>query len=134
MSKAIKPEVFAKAIKDYLELYVEDIGEATEETANQIGKEAKDELKDVSRSKFKLHGRDTPYYSGWAVKKARKNKSYYSVKVWNKTNYQLTHLLEFGHATRNGGRTNPIPHIRPVEEKYKKEFEKRLKEKIRRVK
>ena len=42
----------------------------------------------------------------------------------------MTHVLEFGHVTRNGGRTKAIPHIRPVEEKYSKEYEKELKQKI----
>ena len=126
MSKAIKPEMFAQAVKQYLEIYVEDIGEAVEETSNQIGKEAKEELKRTSPKKT---GR---YSKGWTVKKDRKNKSYYTVKVWNRTDYQLTHLLEFGHATRNGGRTKAIPHIRPVEEKYKEKFERQIKEKIRR--
>lgn len=128
MSKTIKPEVFAQAVKDYLEIYVEDIGESVEETSNQIGKEAKDELKQTSPKKT---GR---YAKGWTIKKDKKKKNYYAIKIHNKTDYQLTHLLEFGHATRNGGRTKAIPHIRPVEEKYKKEFEERLKDKIRRIK
>lgn len=128
MSKSIKPEVFAQAVKDYLEIYVEDIGESVEETSNQIGKEAKDELKQTSPKKT---GR---YAKGWTIKKDKKKKNYYAIKIHNKTDYQLTHLLEFGHATRNGGRTKAIPHIRPVEEKYKKEFEERLKDKIRRIK
>ena len=127
MSKAIKPEMFAKAVKEYLEIYVEDIGEAVEETSNQIGKEAKEELKQTSPK------RTGKYAKGWTVRKDKKKKNYNTVKVWNRTNYQLTHLLEFGHATRNGGRTKAIPHIRPVEEKYKSEFEKQIKEKIRRV-
>lgn len=126
MSKTVKPETFAQAVKDYLEIYIEDIGEIVEETSNKIGKEAKEELKQTSP---KRTGR---YAKGWAVKKDRKNKSYYTIKIHNKTDYQLTHLLEFGHATRNGGRTKAIPHIRPVEEKYKKQFEKELKQKIRR--
>lgn len=127
MFKTVKPEMFAQAVRNYLEIYIEDIGEAVEETSNQIGKEAKDELKQTSPKKT------GSYAKGWSVRKDRKNKSYYTVKVWNRTDYQLTHLLEFGHATRNGGRTKAIPHIRPVEEKYKEKFEKQLKEKIRRT-
>lgn len=132
MSKTVKPEMFAQAVKQYLEIYVEDIGEAVEETSNQIGKEARDELKQTSPK------RTGSYAKGWSVRKDKKNKNYYTVKVWNRTDYQLTHLLEFGHMKRNGtGWVNPSPsggHIRPVEEKYKKEFEKQLKEKIRRTK
>lgn len=127
MSKTIKPEVFAQAVKDYLEIYVEDIGESVEETSNEIGKEARDELKQTSPKKT---GR---YAKGWTIKKDKKKKNYYAIKIHNKTDYQLTHLLEFGHATRNGRRTKAIPHIRPVEEKYKEEFEKKLKDKIRRI-
>ena len=52
--------------------------------------------------------------------------------VWNKTNYQLTHLLEFGHVTRNGGRTRALPHIRPIEEKYNVKFVDKLEKRIRR--
>lgn len=126
MSKTIKPEMFAQAVKEYLEIYVEDIGETVEETSNQIGKEARDELKQTSPKKT------GEYAKGWTVRKGKKNKNYYTVKVWNRTDYQLTHLLEFGHATKNGGRTKAIPHIRPVEEKYKNKFEKQLKDKIRR--
>ena len=128
MSKTIKPENLTQTLKNYLENYVEDISEVVEETSTQIGKEARDELKQTSPK------RTGKYAKGWTVKKDRKNKNYYTVKIWNKTDYQLTHLLEFGHATRNGGRTKAIPHIRPVEEKYKKEFEERLKDKIRRIK
>lgn len=64
------------------------------------------------------------------MKKDKLGKNRYSIKIHNKTNYQLTHLLELGHATKNGGRTKPQPHIRPTEVKYKKEFEKELKKKI----
>ena len=127
MSKNVKPENLAQAVKNYLENYAEDISEEVEQTSDKVGKEARDELKQTSPK------RTGKYAKGWTVKKDRKNKNYYTVKVWNKTDYQLTHLLEFGHATRNGSRTKPIPHIRPVEEKYKQVYERELKEKIRRV-
>lgn len=133
-NKKATPDTFAQVVKQYLEIYVEDIQEDVEETANFIGKQAKEELKTKSANMFKKHGRSNPYYQGWTVKKDKKNKTYYTIKIWNKTNYQLTHLLEFGHATRNGKRTKAFPHIRPVEEKYSKQFEKDLEKKIRRTK
>ena len=53
-------------------------------------------------------------------------------EIWNlnKTNYRLTHLLEFGHNLKNGEKAKAIPHIRKVEEKMSKEFEEKLKKKI----
>lgn len=56
----------------------------------------------------------------------------YSKVAYNKAHYRLTHLLEFGHANRDGSRTKPIPHIRSTENKYKEKFVKELEEKIRR--
>lgn len=45
--------------------------------------------------------------------------------------YRLTHLLEKGHATRNGGRTRAFPHIKYGDEYAKSELPKRIKEAIR---
>lgn len=133
MSEKIKPDELEKAVIDYLENYVEDIQDDVEESTNQITKEAKEEL--VKTSPRDGIARKTKYYKGWAVKngtKTRNNSYKYTKVVWNKTNYQLTHLLEFGHATRNGERTKAIPHIRPVEEKYGVKFADLLDKKIRR--
>ncbi len=126
----IKPSELQKAVMDYLEDYKEDIDEDVIEVVDEVTKQAKDELKQTSpRGKGP---RANPYYRGWAVKLSKKRTGVYHKVIWNKTNYQLTHLLEFGHATRNGGRTRAIPHIRPVEEKYNVEFVDKLEKKIRR--
>lgn len=124
MSKTIKADVLTKEIAKALEDYEDDISEAVEEVSNKIGKEAVEEIKQKSPKK---RGN---YTKGWSLKKDKLGKNKYSVKIHNKTDYQLTHLLEFGHATRNGGRTKAIPHIKPVEQKYIKEYEKELKRKL----
>lgn len=130
MSKTIKPESLTETIKKYLSEYEEDIEEGVKDTTDKLTQEAVDELKDTSP---KGHGgRKIPYFKGWTKQKGKENKGRYTVKIHNRTNYQLTHLLEFGHATRNGGRTRAIPHIRPVEEKYNKLYEKRITTVIRR--
>ena len=128
----VSPEELEKALKNYLNTYAEDIEDDVVECVDQVTKAAKTELVNTSpRGKGK---RDTPYYKGWTIKLQKKGKGKYTKVVWNRTNYQLTHLLEFGHVTRNGGRTKPIEHIRPVEEKYKVEFVDLLERKIRRTK
>ena len=43
----------------------------------------------------------------------------------------LTHLLEFGHCLRNGGRTRAMPHITPAEEKGIEQLEKQIERSIR---
>lgn len=124
MSNSIKPEELQNVLKDYLENYVEDITEGVEDTTDTLTKEAVKELKQTSpRGKGT---REKPYHKGWTKQKGKTNRGRYIVKIHNKTNYQLTHLLEFGHATRNGGRTKAIPHIRPLEEKYKKMYEQKI--------
>lgn len=130
MSKSIKPEELAGFIKEYLEEYREDIQEDVEEVTDKVTKEARDELKQTSpRGKI---ARNPKYYKGWSTKISKRGATKYHKVIWNKTNYQLTHLLEFGHATRNGGRTKAIPHIRPIEEKYNVEFVDLVEERIRR--
>ena len=126
MSKTIKVDSLSKEIMKVLEGYSDDISEVVEETSNKVGEKAVDELKQIS-PKSKKRGK---YAKGWRLKKGKLGKNRYSVKIHNKTDYQLTHLLEFGHATRNGKRTKAIPHIRPVEKKYSKEYEQELKKSI----
>ena len=120
MSKTIQASDLQKEISKYLNEYKEDIDDEVVEAVDQISKEAKDELKQTSPRRKGT--RENPYYRGWSVKLAKKQTGKYTKAIWNKTNYQLTHLLEFGHVTRSGPRTRAIPHIRPVEEKYNVAF------------
>lgn len=129
MSNRIKPEELQKSLRNYLNSYVEDIQEEVEEATDKVTKKAKEELKE--KSPRRKNEREEPYHEGWAVKVQKKGRLKYHKVIWNKTNYQLTHLLEFGHANRDGSRTKAIPHIRPIEQKYKVEFVDLVEEKIR---
>lgn len=44
--------------------------------------------------------------------------------------YRLTHLLEFGHAKVNGGRTTAYPHWEPAEQQAIRDYERKLREAI----
>ncbi len=127
MSKTVKVDDLQNTIMDYLEDYVEDIEEDVVEITDNVTKEAIKELKRDS-PKQKGISRNKPYWKGWTRQtgKAALKNHRYTIKIHNRTNYQLTHILEFGHATRNGGRTKAIPHIRPVEQKYTELYEQKI--------
>lgn len=63
------------------------------------------------------------YRKGWRAKKV--NGKWI---VHNATDYQLTHLLEKGHALANGGRSKAYPHIKLVEQELIEEFEREIRE------
>jgi hypothetical protein len=55
------------------------------------------------------------YKKSWATKTTKENANSLEITVYSKNRYQLAHLLEFGHAKRNGGRTRAFSHIAPAE-------------------
>lgn len=133
MSKSITGDMLSKEIIKVLEGYVDDIEEDVEETVDIVTKKAKQEL--VQKSPKSGIARNTKYYKGWAIKTGgrTRKKHYYGKTIWNKTNYQLTHILEFGHSKSDGTDwVDAKPHIREVEEEYSIQFADLLEKKIRR--
>lgn len=128
--KKIDAAELEQAVMEYLTEYREDIQEDVEEVTDEITKAARDELKRTSPKSGRR--RKNPYYRGWSVKLQKKGRYKYSKVVWNRTNYQLTHLLEFGHLRKDGkGWVSAQPHIRQVEEKYSTKFVDTLSKKIK---
>jgi len=66
------------------------------------------------------------YAKGWSDKVEENAEGSYTGTVYNKNHYQLTHLLEKGHAKRNGGRVQGIPHIEPAFEQMQADMEEGL--------
>ena len=106
-------------VKDLLNDYSEDIQEGIDKTAQEVAKEAANELKNA-RGTYKI--RTGKYNKGWKVN-TKKGRGVINCTVHNATNWQLTHLLENGHTTRNDGRTRAFVHIKPVEEKYVQQYQ-----------
>lgn len=138
-SNRVTPENLSKAIQEYLKDYKEDIEDDVVELSNKYIKEASKELKSISpKAKKNVHlkggGVQIPgsYAKSWSTKNGKKYTNVYSKVAYNKKYYRLTHLLEFGHANRDGSRTQAIPHIRETEDKYKEKFTEELERKIRR--
>jgi len=104
----------AVQMKEVLDEYSKDVKDATNNAINKTSKEAVQKLRNTSP---KGTGK---YAKGWKVKKERGRDGIETVTVHNKTDYQLTHLLENGHVVRNAkgtyGRTSGVKNIAPVEE------------------
>lgn len=109
------------AIVEYITKYSEDVAKMATEEVDKIAKEIKNDLKNNPNIPVKTGG----YKKGFYVKKIKDG----DVVIANRK-YQLTHLLEHGHATRNGGRTRAFPHWKDAERKAQ-ELYNRLEERLK---
>lgn len=109
---SIRVNEIGNEIAKQVAIYTREVEESLEEIKEEVAKETVDHLKGLNHPK--LTG---AYAKGWRIKKDGS-----ALVIHNKTNYQLTHLLEKGHVNRDGGRTEAIPHIGPAEEKAINEF------------
>lgn len=121
MSRTVKADKLADAVNEILKAYGDHVTAGMKELVKKIANEAKQETRNASPK------RTGKYRKGWAVKDTSTRLSAEAI-VHNRTSYQLTHLLEKGHALRRGGRTighvKAFPHIGPAEERAVKNFEK----------
>ncbi len=101
--------------------YHGDVCEVTKSLIKKTAREASDKLEEKSP---KLTGN---YAKHWTYGDFVWDTLGGSIKVYvAEPEHRLSHLLEYGHANRGGGRTPGRPFIKPVEEKVKAEFEKNL--------
>ena len=105
-----------EGLQEYADLATEDLKAAVKKAGNEC-------KKDVQASAPVKTGK---YKKSWAVKTTKETSNSMTVTVHSTNQYQLTHLLEFGHAKRNGGRTRAFPHIAPAEAKASEFLEREV--------
>ena len=112
----IKPEQLADTIKKELD----DLAEDTTDTVKKVVQAAADTaVKDLKATSPKRTGK---YAKSWTQKKIKDTSSGKEIIV-HARKYQLTHLLENGHAKRGGGRVAARVHIKEcISSRLRKRF------------
>ena len=96
-----------EGLMEYADLATDTVKKAVKKAGNTVKKEIQANAP-TDTGKYK---------KSFKVTKSKETANTLEVTVHSKNRYQLTHLLEKGHAKRGGGRVRAIPHIAPAEEK-----------------
>ncbi|PKZ59257.1 MULTISPECIES: HK97 gp10 family phage protein [Gardnerella] len=123
MSKVSIGSLSAEVIRE-LKTYAKVTTGKVKEAVKNAGKTAKEEINMTAPK------RTGAYAKSWAVKTVKETENALTLVVHSKNKYQLTHLLEYGHAKRGGGRVEARAHIKLAEEKAVKSFEEKIREAI----
>lgn len=125
---AIRPDDLAAAIAATLADYRDVINKDVEKVTKTTGTATRERVKQEAKGKNLV--RTGRYLKSWRVKVTTKGDKTEATIYATAPRYRLTHLLEYGHATANGGRVNGQPHIGPAEQWAVSEYERALKEAI----
>ena len=100
----VKPEEFSKAVKQLIEKYGDEAYDIAQECSKTAARQTVKEIKADSPV-----GKQGRYKRGWSHKAQKNGHTKYSETVYNRTDYQLTHLLEKPHDTGSGNRLGHYP-------------------------
>ena len=110
MSDTVSVDQLANAInaahQEYATLAASDMKKCIADAGKTIRKEIRSHAPKESGQ----------YGKNWRVKKMAEDSQTVEYIVYSPKRYFLAHLLEHGHAKRNGGRVSARPHIAPAEE------------------
>lgn len=129
-NKEIKPDELAATINEYLTIATDEYTEVMKEVIDDIAQ------KTLEETKRHITWNDKVYSDSFAISEETNTKRS-KKKLWyaSKGMHRLTHLLEFGHVTRNGTtRTRAYPHVKYGQDYVTENFAKELKERIEKCK
>ena len=126
MAKKIPIDRLSAEINKILTEYGEQVQQDVDEAAKKVTKAGVKAVKGNASSTFGGSGK---YVSGWTFK-FEKGRLSSQGTIYNGTVPGLPHLLEHGHALRNGGRASGRPHIAPVEQKIIEDFTREVEKRI----
>ncbi len=125
MSDRVRIDQLAAAVMEGLAEYADFAADDLKKAVKKAGNEVK---KDIQANAPKDTG---AYAKSWAVKNVRETSHSIELVVHSRNRYQLSHLLEFGHAKRGGGRVPGKAHIAPAEEKAGRTLEQEIEKALR---
>ena len=129
MAKKIPVDRLAAEIEKILTEYGDEVQENVNDAARRVTKAGAKAVRGNAQSTFRVGNGEKNYAKGWTSKFETGRLSAQGI-IYNKDLPGLPHLLEHGHANRNGGRTPGRAHIAPVEQKIIEDFEKAVKKAI----
>lgn len=125
MGQNVQIGELADAIMETLEEYADLAADSVKQAVKDAGETVKKEIRANAP-------KDTgDYAKSWAVKKSKETSNSITMTVYSRNRYYLAHLLEFGHAKRNGGRVAGKNHIAPAEEKGIQQLEEEVERSLR---
>lgn len=125
MAKRISPDQLQAEIMAILKDYNDNVTEGTKDAVRQVAKCGANEVKAASR----VFGGSGKYARGW-TSKVETGRFSAQGAIYNGKLPGLPHLLENGHAKRNGGYVSGRTHIKPVEEEVNRIFEETVRKNI----
>lgn len=130
-NKKIKVDELTDVVLEYLKEFEGVTEEACDKGVSEMAKTAVQELRNAHPPGSGEYGSWDEYNKGWKVMQTKTDKRYHKkATIHNATHYQLTHLLEKGHALVKGGHTAAFTHIAPVAEKCDDELGRVIKKYI----
>lgn len=128
-NKKVTLDTLGEELNKILDEYAGDIESNLDEITKRVGKKGALALKNESLAAFPDSKKHKKRYGSTWTSRADKQRLYTTVTIYN-SQPGLPHLLEYGHASRNGGRVQGKAHISPVEEKLILDFEREVESKL----